>query len=236
MKILKLTLGLAFALSATPALAADQAPTLTVTGQGSVTRSPDLATLDLGITTTDDVAQNATSENSATYAKIEDAILALGIAKGDLTTLNYNLNYLARPQTAIRPPQPYAPRYGYTVSRSLSVKLHDVNLTGKAIDAAVGAGASNVNYVNFGLENQQSAYAEAMKLAVGDAAAQARAMAEAAHLRLVRIQNIQSGYSPGPPFPIRTIAGAVPMATQLAPSGVTVRAAVTVTYLVVPRN
>lgn len=238
MKILGLALGLILALNAAPALAADQAPTLTVSGQGSVTWLPDLATLNVGITTTDDAAQNATSQNNATYAKVEDAMLALGIAKADLTTLNYNLNYVPRPQTAILPPQPYGPRYGYTVSRNVSIKLHDLNLTGKAIDAAVGAGASNLNYVNYGIENQQSAYAAALKLAVGDAANQAKAMAQAARLRLIRIQTMQSGYAAGPqPFPMRTMAAlAAPVPTQLAPGGVTVRAAVTITYLVAPRN
>ncbi|MDQ2680194.1 MAG: SIMPL domain-containing protein [Candidatus Eremiobacteraeota bacterium] len=239
MKLLGLILGIIAVLAVEPALAATPAATLTVSGQGSATSVPDLATLNLGINTTEDVAQDATSKNNAIYAKIEVALRALGIAKADVTTVNYNLNFVPRP-TVVRPPQPYEPRYGYTVSRAVSVKVHDVNLAGNAIDAAVAAGASNVNSVNFGLENPQRAYDSAMRLAIANATGQAKSMADAAHLRLGRIQNLQSGFAPYPqPFPMplmSRVAASPQMPTEIAPAGVTVRATVTITYLISPRN
>ncbi|MGZ3506597.1 MAG: SIMPL domain-containing protein [Vulcanimicrobiaceae bacterium] len=228
---------LALLLSTVPALAAGQpAIDLTVTGQGNATQMPDMATVNFGVTTTEEAADVATSQNNAIYEKVLASIVRLGVARSDVRTTYYNLSYNPRPQPTagtIEPRPPLEQRYGYTVSRGIIVTLHDTKLVGKAIDTAVAAGVTNVDGVAFGAANNRKLYAQALNKAVSDARAQADAMASAAGLHILRIKAMQQGYAPVPMMRMATTMAvqAPNVPTNIEPNSVEVNATVTITYV-----
>jgi len=150
-------------LSASPALAAGAPTQIIVSGQGSVSQSPDMATLSFSIVTNDDIAERASSRNNSVYNSVVTRLSALGIAKNDIRTTYYGMNYVPRPE-----PQPQTPgvvmpvrgseRYGYVVNRGLSVTIHDTKNAGRAIDAAVAAGVTDIGGVAFGISDQRGAF------------------------------------------------------------------------------
>lgn len=215
---------------------------ITVTGQGTATQAPDMATLSANIVTNDDAAATATSQNNAVYQRLVSALAALGLRESAITTTYYNMNFVPRPveePPAAGAPRPSYPiynreRYGYVVTRSMSIKIAGTSRVGKVIDATVAAGATDVNGVNFSVENSRGGYALALRKAVEDARAQAYAMASAAHLTIVRVRSMSQGYPQVSPMPMRMAASAdtylAKVPTSIPPGNIDVSATVTITY------
>jgi uncharacterized protein YggE len=123
-------------------------------------------------------------------------------------------------------------RYGYFVYRGVTVTLHRLPLVGKAIDAAIGAGVTDIGGVAFGVSDRKGQQQQALRAAVADARAQAEAMAAAAGLHITRIRTMQQGFA-SPPVPmVREMAlpKAAPAPTEIEPSSVETQATVTITY------
>ncbi|HEY8312865.1 MAG TPA: SIMPL domain-containing protein [Candidatus Baltobacteraceae bacterium] len=236
----RLTAAAAFALAACaiPAQAAGNFAEITVTGQASVTQPPDVATLNATVMTNSDKAQGATSQNQRAYDRLVSAMHALKIPESDIKTDYLNVNFNPRPSpqpqgpNAVEPP-PDGTVYGYIVNRGVTVTMHDTKIVGKAVDAAVAAGVTNIGGVSFAAEHTGGAYSQAVQMAVRDARNQADAMAAAARLHVVRIKTMQQGALEQPPQPVpfapqlKTMAS-VP--TRIPPSDVRVYATVTITY------
>lgn len=221
-------------------------PLITVSGEGVVVRSPDIATVNVSIETNADAAATALSDNNRKFDDLKNRMQALGIAEGDVNASSYNVNFnpsppLSEGASAIRPiPYPNGQRYGYVVTRSITVKVRKVNEAGKVIDGSIAAGATSVNGVEFSVSNQRGAYAAALRAAVEDAQSQARAMAGAAHMRIARIRSMQSGYYPTPVMMRgaanqtgKVMSEAAP--TVVKPENLDVRANVTIVYEMGPR-
>jgi uncharacterized protein YggE len=209
-------------------------PTLTVTGRGSVDRMPDQALVSFAIVTDDANAGRATSANNSAYNALVTRLGGLGLGPSALKTTAYDVMYNPRPPQ----PNPQVPqRYGYVVTRTVSVTTTRTDQVGAVIDAAVAAGVTNVNGVSFGLHDRSDAYRAALAAAVSDAQGQARALADAAHVRLGRIQRLApfGPVVPGPrPVTFGRVAAAAPVPTEVPPSDLSVQASVSITYEIAP--
>ena len=67
------------------------ANTISVSGEGKITATPDLATVDLGVMTTAATATDATNQNNQKVNQIIAFVKQQGIAAGDITTQQLNL-------------------------------------------------------------------------------------------------------------------------------------------------
>lgn len=207
---------------------------ITVTGQGISSSMPDMATEMFTISTNSDSASQATSDNNARYERLTKALEALGIPSADIRTTSYNVNYTPPPQ-----PQPGAQlppvreRSGYFVYRGVTVTLHRLALVGKAVDAAIGAGVTDIGGVSYGISDRTGQRDRALRAAVSDARMQAESMAGAAGLRITRIRTMQQGFA-SPPMPVmRAMAAPMPAPappTEIEPSSIETQATVTITY------
>jgi uncharacterized protein YggE len=205
---------------------------ITVSAQGRASAMPDVATESFTIATNAQNAASATSDNNARFERLMGALQSLGIARSDIRTTFYNVNYTPRPQAAmpVQPPE----RYGYFVSRGIEVTVHNLQTVGKAIDSAVASGVTDIGGVSFGVTDNRKIYTQALRSAVSDARARADAMAAAAGLHVVRVKSMQQGYAETP-VPRLAMAAAMaapapPPPTAIEPSNVEVTAVVTITY------
>jgi uncharacterized protein YggE len=227
---------LAFAGAGAPA-GAQTAPreriaTLTVDGQGSATRAPDRATVSFRIETNDDRSAVATSANETIATALAKRLAALNVPATAIATAGYGLTFTPRPP---KPDPASTQRYGYTVERTIDVSVDNVDGAGVVIDAGVAAGVTYVNGVTFSLRDPSAALRSAQAAALADAAAQARGLAAAAHVRLARILSI----SPGGGGPVPRVGRVLTMAAQtipttIEPGNLTVSATVTLQYEIVP--
>jgi hypothetical protein len=230
MKRLLPLLGLLLAAATAPVSAA---PTkITVSGEGSVSMLPTMATVNATVETTAENAADATSQNNTAYGRIVAAVTKTGVARDDITLSYYNVNYTPKPKPGTS--NQADERYGYTVSRSFSIKVREMDKAGAVVDALAAAGVTNVGGVNFGLADPSKARAEATTLAVRDARSRAEALAAAAGLHITGIARISQD-SGGVVQPLyRTMAAAAPAPTQFDAGSVNVTANVTIEYLASP--
>jgi uncharacterized protein YggE len=232
MKRLAAAMAFFLLLAARPAAAA-AATELSVSGTGSVTLPPDVATVAATVETNADSVTDAIAQNNARYDRIVAALARAGIARDDIRLSNYSVNYNPKPQVVS--PDNNGVRYGYTVSRDFSVKVRKIGDAGKVVDACTSAGATGINGVSFGLADSTAARTRATEIAVADAHTRAETLARAANLHLVSLKSLSLGGGPIEPQPmLRVAAGAMAPATQLDQSDVNVTVSVDAVYVAAP--
>lgn len=210
LNILALTtaLSLPFAL---PAFAEGPA-TISVTGEGTVSSVPDLATISLGVTTTAATAAEAMAANSTALAAVLERLAAAGVAPRDMQTSNLTLN----PNWVSYDSGTASKIDGYTASNMLTVQVRALDKLGAVLDGTITDGANTLNGVTFGVAEPRPALDEARKKAVADAKARATLLVEAAGAKLGPIVSIaeSSGFAqPQPMFRMEADAtGSVPTA------------------------
>lgn len=184
---------------------------LTVSAEGRVTRAPDLAVFNAGVTSQGKTAAEALALNSADMSRVIAALKRTGIADRDIQTSNLSLNPIYAPQRSlpdgtIEPPQPKI--IGYQVNNSVSVRQRKLADYGKVIDTLVTAGANQVNGPSFELDNPDPATDAARIAAMQKVRGRAELYARAAGLRVSRILSIteSGGWAPPQPVMYRMVA------------------------------
>jgi hypothetical protein len=231
----------AFAVMATfaaPQLAAAQEPQvsvpavqgtlLSVSAEGKSEGRPDMATINLGVTTEGATAQAALAENARRMNALTQALRRAGVAERDIQTSNVSVY----PQQQYQEGQP--PRItGYQANNTVTAKVRAINNTGRVIDAAVGAGGNTVNGVYFSYQDPDAQLDAARRDAIAEARRRAELYANALGMRVHRIVAVQEGGGYAPPIPLameRMAAadGAAP--TPISPGEIETRVSVSVTF------
>lgn len=200
---------------ATPSLAAAQAgpspvlamggTLLSVSAEGKITRTPDLASFSAGVVSQGKTASEALAANSADMSRVIAALKRAGIADRDIQTSNLSLNPVYQPQRnlpdgTIDPPQPRI--VGYQANNTVNVRQRNLKDFGKVIDTLVTAGANQVNGPSFEVENPDPALDGARTAAMQKARARAELYARAAGLKVSRILSISESGGWSPPQPV----------------------------------
>jgi uncharacterized protein YggE len=177
-------------------------PSIRTTAEGVVSARPDQAEIDLAVVTQAGNAQEAASQNAARADAVVAALKKAAGAGGEVRTIGYSL------QPDYRYPGSGGGKptiVGYTARNVVQVKTTELAGTGKLIDAALQAGANNVQRLSFTLKNEQSAKAQALREAAQKARADADALAAALGLKIVRVLSVEAG-GPGVIRPVMEMA------------------------------
>ncbi len=199
MKVNKVILGLAILTMALTACApsgalgtAEEARTVSVNGSGKVTVSPDMATISVGVQTKDEEADKAMAENNVLIQAVMDTMAEFGIAAEDIKTTNFSVY----PRNEYDKDGEIKATY-FMVNNNVNVKVRDLDILGKVLAAVVESGANTVSGVNFDISDREAAYADAMALAVENAADRAGILVEAAGGKLGEVKTINAHISGG---------------------------------------
>lgn len=207
-------------------------PTLSVQGAGVVRVAPDVATVRLGISVEDTSASRVQEEASAVASAILDAVRSQGIPESQVQTARLQLF----PIYASRVPgENDAPGIiGYRASNTVTVRVEQLSQVGEVIDAALEAGANQLQGVGFGLDDDREAREDALRQAVEEARSKAEVMADALDVDLDGILSINEGgvfvQQPVMPMMEARLAVQADNSTPVAPGEVEVRANVTIQY------
>ena len=205
--------------------------TITVAGTGRASVRPNLADLRLGVTITAASVGQARSTTSTTLSAVIAGLKALGIADGDLQTSIVSVSPQYDYSREGAPPR----LAGYTFSNLVAVIVRDIERVGEAIDAALTAGATNIDQISFRVADQSAAEREARAAAVVDARVKAETFAAAAGVAIGGVAAIVESGAPIPyptPFGERMAFAAKDVATPIAPGTNEVVATVTVAFLI----
>ena len=174
-----------------PLAAAQGEGRIRVIGRAVVEVVPDYVTVRVGVSNRAPSPTAALDQNSATARKIVDFAKASGIQERDIQTDAVNLSPLFK---TVRDPSGTTRQEpdGYTASNIVRVKLSELPKLGAFMRQALDQGANNINGVQFGLSNYENVLDDARTRAVEDAVRQAQRLADAAKVKLGKIQEILS--------------------------------------------
>lgn len=205
-------------------------PQIVTTASSDVRVSPDRATVSIGVQSRAATAAGAATQNAQKQRAVIDAVKAKGVAAEQISTSSFNVI----PETVYDRDGKTPPRTtSYLVVNTINVDLKRIDLVGPVIDASLTAGANQINSLQFGLQNPDSARRLALTAAVTKARADADAIARAAGGSLgTLIEVVATDYHESPPIPLqRRVAVAMEsVQTPVEPGLETVRASVTVRW------
>jgi len=198
---------------------------LSVSADGKSEARPDLATINLGVTTEGQTAQAALAENARRMTALTQALRRAGIAERDIQTSNISVY----PQQQYRENQ--TPLItGYQANNTVTAKIRNINNTGRVIDAAVAAGGNTVNGVSFSHADPEAQLDIARRDAIAEARRRAELYASALGMRVHRIVAVQEGGGYAPPMPMVRMEAAQDASTPVAPGEIETRISVNVTF------
>lgn len=222
----RIVLVLAAGLMLPQAAAADTArPSISVTGEASISVPPDTVEIDAGLTTEAKNARDAMEANNTAMGKVLLALKSAGVAEKDFQTSRLSLT----PQMAQRTPNSQAQQItGYVARNRVAIRLRDVTKVASVIDTLVGAGVNDMGGISFSVSNASKLLDDARAEAIADAKRKAEIYAKAANVTLGGAISIsEEGGAPAPVY--RSKFAAAP-ATPIAQGEETLRIAVSVTY------
>ncbi len=163
---------------------------ITVTGNGSVAAVPTTAVLSLGVDVRAATAKAALAANAREMRQVIDAVKAAGGRQVGTQSVSLSQVFGQNGEPA-----------GFAASNVVSATV-DVDRAGAVIDAAVGAGANQVNGPMMSVADQGKLYRQALKAAVADARLSAETLAAAAGRSLGKVTSVveSGGATPVPMF------------------------------------
>jgi uncharacterized protein YggE len=170
--------------------------TMTVTGTGMVTLTPDIAYVYIGVHTQDTSATTAMDQNNQQAQAVIDTIKGFGVEDKDIQTTNFSIY-----------PQPVYDNNNnqvgvtYVVDDTVYVTVRDLGKLGDLLDATVQSGANTINSISFDVADKADALSQARQAAVENARKQADELAAATGVTIGDVQTVS--YYDSTPSPIQ---------------------------------
>ena len=140
---------------------------ISVGGQGTITVTPDVVNVSLGVQAQGQTIAEAQSQATKAMNDLMAALLANGVAQKDIQTQSFNIQQTTswdntNQKTIIT---------GYQVSNMVNVKIRDITTAGTVIDAAAAAGGdlTRVNSVQIAVDDPTVYADKAREKAMADA-------------------------------------------------------------------
>ena len=166
---------------------------ITVTGTGVVKIVPDIAYINIGVTTQNENVSDAISENSAQSQNIKDDLIALGVAEEDIQTSSFSVY----PQSNYDY-QGNVTNTTFVVNNNVYVTVRDLSTMGDLLGKITESGANSIYGINFDVQNKSEALTQSRQLAIDFARQQAEEVADASGVKLGEILTISVNSSDVP--------------------------------------
>jgi uncharacterized protein YggE len=185
-------LGLVAAVLAAPLPALAQSelkpPSVSVTGEASISKAPDIAVLQAGVVSQAKTARDAMSASAKLMAAVLLALKEGGVAENDIQTSRLSLQPIREPN------KNPASIIAVEASSLVTVRLRDVGKSAEVLDKMITAGANLVSGISFEISEPSKLLDQARAEAIADAKRKAEIYAKAAGVSLGRPLSISEGH------------------------------------------
>lgn len=176
---------------------------LTVSGEGTVRASPDMALITVGVVSENESAREALAANTQSMTQVIETLKGEGIASRDLQTSGFSMEPIySQPPRNFDNSAPFiAEIVGYRVRNNLSVRVRELSRVGAVLDKVITLGANSVSGPTFSVAEPEPLEDEARRAAIADALRKAELYAQAAGVALGPVFRVEEGYA-SPPQPM----------------------------------
>lgn len=169
---------------------------ITIEADGTVTATPDLATVTMGARTLAPTVAEAQTVNSEMLNKLHTRLQELGISKDDIQTKNYN----------VYPQYQYTEEGeqidGYNVEQQVVVKIRNLDNASKVLALSGELGLNQISGLQFTLDDEDAYIKQAREDAMKQVQEKARILSTQLGVDIVGVVSYneynQSGYGPRP--------------------------------------
>jgi uncharacterized protein YggE len=173
------------------AQSSQEPPSVTVTGEASISKAPDLAILQAGVTSQAKTARDAMSASAKLMTAVLASLKDSGIAESDIQTSRISLTPI-REQNRVSGSS--ANIVAIEASSLLTVRLRDIGKSADVLDKMVSAGANLVTGISFEISEPSKLLDQARADAVADARRKAEIYAKAASVSLGKPLSISESF------------------------------------------
>ncbi len=215
-KLIFCTLWLLAGVAALSLTARAEESQIVVSASGKVSVKPDMAEFGVVLQSNAKSAERAAAETAEKYHRVQAALRTAAVPLEDAPTASYTVS----PDWEWDQSQGKSLLKGYTARHAIMVHVRTLGLIGRAIDAAVQAGADEVQSITFSSSRFDELRQQALAAAVGNARKDGSIMAQAAGGRLGQLLEAsvtQPQYGGRPAMEMMALKAA-PAPTEIAPS------------------
>jgi uncharacterized protein len=159
--------------------------TITVIGEGKVKIKPDLAQVTVGVEAIKPTVNEASSEATRVMNAVLGVLKQQHVADEDIQTSSISV-WLERPYL----PDGTQGEPVYHVSNQVNVNTRNLDKLGELLDATIAAGANSIYGVTFSVADTSAAESEVRQMAVADARAKAKDLAQLTGLVLGEVLSV----------------------------------------------
>lgn len=197
-----------------------RAPEFSIVGTGTIVTEPDVAFISTGIVSEGETAEDALNQNSNSMANVFKVLEDAGIERKHIQTSNFSVqpryvHHRPKKGQEQRPPR----IVGYSVNNTVTVKIVELDNTGKVISEVVKFGSNSLGNIRFDVSNRQELMDEARVKAVEDARRKAEIYTKAAGVSLGKVLAISEGGAARQPRRFKAAARSLSVA-EAAPAPV----------------
>jgi uncharacterized protein len=187
--------------------------TISVTGTGTATLTPDRFTFTAGVQSTAPTVEEAVNDNNAKMSAVIAALKRAGATDQEIRTSNFSIF----PQQVYEQGKP--PRItGYQATNSVAVTKRDIAAASKLLQVAINGGVNETSGLNFEVSEPSRGRDQGLRAAFDDARSKAALLAQAAGRTLGRALTISEvGQSQPGPRPVFAMAGVAKAQAVSAP-------------------
>ncbi len=214
---------------------------VTVSGEGKIDATPDIASLMGSVITTAKTAPEAEQQNSQKATAVVNYLKTNGVDQKDIKTGQFSVNPQYQYSADIQceagkscPPRKPPEIVSYEVRNSVTVKVRDLKKAGDLLSGMIAAGANDVNGPRFSIDDPNAVEAQARQKAIANAKEKAAVLAKDLGLKLGKVVDFNEGGGAGyQPYALQkslSSSGATPTTLPIEPGSQDVRITVSVTY------
>lgn len=161
---------------------------IVVIGVGEINYAPDLATISFGIVSSADTVEECQEKNTEKLTSLSQALKEYGIKDENIITKNYSVNqkYDYTNGTLL----------GYQATYYIDVKTNDLDNLGQLVSRVLDNGANAFYNIEFGINDYNDAYNQALLLALQNAQNKAQVLTGQDNLIIKNIKELEYCYMP----------------------------------------
>lgn len=180
---------------------------ITVSGEGKVYAKPDVALVNLGVTTQAATVANVTKNNTDKMNAVIAAVKNLGVEDKDIETTNYSLtpvygnNYIVPTEVPTAAPMMNSQIIrttsvvtGYRLEQDVQVKIRDFTKISDVLAQSTASGANLVGDLQFTIDNPEQYKEQARAKAIAQAKTNAQNLVKDSGINLGKLINVYENY------------------------------------------
>ena len=195
-------------------LAAEEKPmerTVTVSATGTISATPDEASIATGVTSEAKTAREALSKNTEAMKKVIAELKTQSVEAKDIQTTQFNVE-----PVYVYPKEGQPPVItGYRVNNMVSVRVRNLDNLGAVLDQLVTVGANQMNGISFEVSKAETLKVDASKEAMANALRRAKLLAAAGGAEVGEVLQISEDVPVAGPQPVMYAAKRAAMAESV---------------------